>query len=50
LKKIAETRIGPQGQIYVNKAIRFALEADIGDTIEWLVENSRIEVRKKESK
>ena len=44
--KFAETEI-QQGKVYLKESIRTALQVEEGDVLEWWIENSRVEVRKK---
>lgn len=44
--KFAETPV-QQGKVYLKESIRTALKVEEGDVLEWWIENSRVEVRKK---
>ena len=45
--KIAETRVSPKYTTTVPSPVRKALELEVGDVIEWHVEDGKIVVRKK---
>ena len=47
--KIAETTVSTQMTIYVPKAVALALKVSEGDVLEWVVDDSRMYVAKKES-
>jgi len=47
--KFAETTIDSNSKVYLDKNLKMALNnAEIGDTLEWIIEDSRVVVRKKE--
>jgi len=46
--KFAETVIQKNNFVYLKAEIRNALEVGAGDALEWIIENSRVVVRKKE--
>ena len=45
--KIAESRVSKRYLVAVPRAVRIALKIDVGDVIEWHVEEGKIVVKKK---
>ncbi|RLF22865.1 MAG: hypothetical protein DRN15_07930 [Thermoprotei archaeon] len=45
--KIAESRVSKRYLVAIPRAVRVALNIDVGDVIEWHVEDGKIVVKKK---
>lgn len=45
--KVAESKVSKRYLISIPRAIRIALNVNIGDVIEWHIENGKIIVKKK---
>ena len=48
MKSFAETPISSQSTIYLKDALKRVLEVEVGDVLEWFLENGQVSVKKKE--
>lgn len=46
--KFYEATVDSNSKIYVDKSLKRVLKVDVGDTVEFFIENGRVEVRKKQ--
>ena len=48
--KFAETTIDSNSKVYLDKNLKMALKAEIGDVLEWHITNQTVTVKKKVEK